>query len=262
MTVVISFYVVDPTSPIGPVFQGLTDYVALLSDARFLHSLIVMVELIVVPVLGQMVIGLVLAMILRERLPGTNWIRLVFLLPAVIPPAVSGLVWKLFVVPGAGGLTYLSNLVGIPLDVNLLDAPGPALATVMAASIWVGTPLVALLLLSALEGIGSEQYEAAELDGCSWFGAQWHISVPNAMPVIRTVMVLRVVEALAIFPIIFVLTGGGPANATEPVNYYAYLSGFEYLKIDYAAAIIVCFLVIMMASCAPFLLRVAGKAGA
>lgn len=262
ITAVLSLYVVDPTSPFGPSFQGLDDYVALLSDERFINSLVVMAELIVVPVAGQMGIGLLLAIILRQRLAGTRWMRFVFLLPAVIPPAVSGLVWKLFVVPGAGGLTYLASLFGLPLDVNLLDGPGSALATVMAASVWVGTPLVALLLLSALESLGEEQYEAAGLDGANWFQSQWHVSLPGIAPVIQTVVVFRVLEALAVFPIIFVLTGGGPASATEPVNYYAYLTGFDYLKIDYAASIIMCFFVILAGTCAPFLARIARKSAA
>lgn len=262
LTVVISLYIVDPTSPIGPVFQGLANYSALLSDDRFINSLIVMAELIVIPVIAQLVIGLLLAIVLREKLAGTRWMRLLFLLPAVIPPAVSGLVWKLFIIPGAGGLTYIGERLGVPLDINLLDRPGSALATVIVASIWVGTPLVALLLLSALESIGDEQYEAAALDGANWFRSQWHVSLPNIRPVIRTVVVFRVLEALAVFPMIFVLTGGGPASATEPVNYYAYVTGFDYLKIDYAASIIVCLFIIMLAGAAPSLTGIARKIAA
>ena len=259
LTAVVSLYVVDPTSPIGPIFQGIANYTALLSDERFLNSLVVMAELIVIPVMAQLLIGLLLAIVLREKLAGMRWMRLVFLLPAVIPPAVSGLVWKLFIVPGAGGLSYFASRAGLSLDVNLLDRPGSALATVIVASIWVGTPLVALLLLSALESIGDEQYEAAALDGAAWFRSQWHVSIPNIRPVIRTVVVFRVLEALAVFPMIFVLTGGGPASATEPVNYYAYLTGFDYLKIDYAASIIICFFVIMLGAAAPFLGGIARK---
>ncbi len=160
-------------------------------------------------------IGLLLAIVLREKLAGTRWMRLLFLLPAVIPPAVSGLVWKLFIIPGAGGLAYITDRFGVSLDTNLLDRPGSALATVIVASIWVGTPLVALLLLSALESIGDEQYEAAALDGASWFRSHWHVSLPTIQPVIRTVIVFRVLEALAVFPMIFVLTGSGPAIATQ-----------------------------------------------
>lgn len=260
-TFVISLYYIDPTSPMGPVYQGAENYWSLLSDDRFLNSLVVMMELILIPVFLQLVIGLALAIVMKEKLPGIKWMRLAFLLPSVIPPAVSGLLWKLFLVPGAGGLSYLGSVFGGSMELDLLSMPTSALIVVIVASTWVGTPFVALLLLSALETIDKEQYEAATIDGASWMQSHWYISMPAIRPVIKTVIVFRVLEALAIFPIIFILTGGGPAGATEPVNYYAYVTGFEYLKIDYAATIIFFFFMVMMTFCAPFLVNIARAEG-
>ncbi|WEX12105.1 sugar ABC transporter permease (plasmid) [Chelativorans sp. AA-79] len=177
-------------------FAGAENYLELFSDSRFLNSLIVTVELIFIPVALQIGIWLLLAMVLKEKLPGTGWMRLAFLLPAVIPPAVSGLVWKLFIVPGAGGLSYGASVFGVDLSLDLLSMPGTALATVIVASVWIGTPFVALLMLSALESIGDEQYEAARIDGASWFQSHWHISLPEIRPVILTVAVFRILEAL------------------------------------------------------------------
>ena len=238
-------------------FQGFANYVSLLSDSRFLNSLVVMAELIVIPVTLQLAIGFLLALALKERLAGTRWMRIAFLLPAVIPLAVAGLLWKLFIVPGAGGLAYITGLVGIDAQIDPLNAPGPALAIIIVASVWVGTPFVTLLFLSALETVGGELYEAATIDGASWSRAHIAVSLPLLCPVFLTVTVFRVLEALAIFPIIFVLTGGGPAGATEPVNYYAYMTDFDYLKIDYAATIIIAFFVITMTVSTPFLVNVA-----
>ncbi|MFV0332469.1 MAG: carbohydrate ABC transporter permease [Tropicimonas sp.] len=257
----ISLFYINLTSPGGPAFVGLENYVDLFSDERFLNSLTVTVKLIFIPVALQIVIGLMLAMVLKEKLPGTGWMRVAFLLPAVIPPAVSGLVWKLFIVPGAGGLSYGASLFGVDLTLDLLSMPSTALGVIIAASVWVGTPFVALLLLSGLESIGDDQYEAARIDGANWFQQHWHISVPTLIPVIVTVTVFRILEALAIFPIIFVLTGGGPAGSTEPVNYYAYVNGFEYLRVDYAATIIFFFFVMMMTATAPFLVNIARREG-
>lgn len=260
-TFIVSLYYVDPTSMMPPSYQGFENYWSLLSDDRFINSLVVMVELIVFPVLAQLLIGLALAIVMKEKLPGTRWMRLAFLLPSVIPPAVSGLLWKLFLVPGAGGLSYLGGILGGNLEFDLLNMPTSALLVVIVASTWVGTPFVALLLLSALETIDKEQYEAATIDGAGWLQSHWYISLPAIRPVIKTVLVFRVLEALAIFPIIFILTGGGPAGATEPVNYYAYVTGFDYLKIDYAATIIFFFFMVMMAFCAPFLVNIARAEG-
>lgn len=259
VTLYISLQHYDPAASTAFTFVGLENFEQLLGDDRYLNSLVVMLALIVVPVTLQIVMGMALAMALKERLKKTSWMRALFLLPAVIPPAVSGLLWKLFIVPGAGGLTYLGSLLGVDLNVDLLSMPGRALAVVIVASVWVGTPFVALLFLSALEMISDEIYQAAHLDGAGWLRAHWSISLPLMRPVILTVLVFRVLEALAIFPIIFVLTGGGPAGATEPVNYYAYVTGFEYLKIDYAATIIVTFFVILMAICTPFLVPMARR---
>lgn len=257
VTFVVSLFVIDVTSGEPPFWQGFYNYVSLFSDDRFLNSLIVTAELIFIPVALQIVFGLALAICMREKLKGTRWMRLLFLLPAVIPPAVSGLVWKLFVIPGAGGLAWLSSLLGIDLDMDLLSMPGTALATVIVASAWVGTPFVALILLSGIETISQDQYESATIDGATWWQMHRHISIPTLAPIIRTVVVFRVLEALAVFPIVFVLTGGGPAGATEPINYYAYVSGFDYLQIDYAASMIVLFFLAMMAVCAPFLVQIA-----
>jgi multiple sugar transport system permease protein len=262
LTAVVSLYYIDPTAPERTEFQGLADYVAMFGDDLFISSLYVTVELVVFPVVLQVLIGFALAVVLRERLAGTGWIRLVFLLPAVIPPSVSGLIWKLFIVPGAGGLTYLGSLAGLQLEADLLNAPTPALVTIIVASVWTGTPFVALLMLSALEAVPREQYEAAEIDGTTWLGSQRYVSLPAIAPVVRTVTVFRVLEALAIFPIIFVMTGGGPAGATEPINYYAYVNGFNYLKIDYAASLIVFFFLLLMAGCLPFLRGIARRAAA
>lgn len=257
VTFAISLFVIDITSGEPPFWQGLYNYLSLFSDDRFLNSLVVTAELIFIPVALQIVFGLALAICMREKLKGTRWMRLLFLLPAVIPPAVSGLVWKLFVIPGAGGLAWLSSLVGADLQLDLLSMPGTALATVIVASAWVGTPFVALILLSGIETISQDQYESATIDGANWWQTHRFISIPALAPIIRTVVVFRVLEALAVFPIVFVLTGGGPAGATEPVNYYAYVSGFDYLQIDYAASMIVLFFLAMMATCAPFLVQIA-----
>jgi multiple sugar transport system permease protein len=239
------------------VFIGLQNYVDLLFDERFLKSIYVTLELIVFPVALQIGIGLLLAIVLKEKLPGTKWMRLAFILPSVIPPAVSGLVWKLFVVPGAGGLSYLFGSVGSDLQLDLLSAPSSALGVIVAASVWVGTPFVALLFLSALETIDTEQYEAARVDGATWLQSHVHLSLPAMRPAIVSVTIFRILEALWIFPIIFVLTGGGPAGATQPINYYAYVNGFQYLRVSYAATIIFFFFALLMVACAPFLVGVA-----
>jgi len=242
-------------------FTGLNNYFKLFQDPRFLNSCLVMLLLILIPVTIQMILGFMLALALNGKLFGTNWMRLFFLCPAVIPPIVIGLIWKLFLIPGAGGLSYFVQKIGFS-GPDLLSQPSTALFAIIVAAIWTGTPLVTLMLLSGMETIPTSSYEAASIDGASWAQRHRIITLPFIISVSKTVIIFRILEALAIFPVIFVLTGGGPAGATEPINYYAYVTAFRYFKFDYAATIIVVFFVLLMMLSFPFLKSVInGKKG-
>ena len=245
-TILLSLFFYDITSPDATRFYYFKHYIELFRDERFLNSVLVTLQLIFIPVFFQIVLGFLLAIALHEKMKGTQWMRVIFLMPAVIPPVVIGLIWKLFIIPGQGGLTYFTNLIGISSEFDFLNAPVSALVIIIIASIWAGTPFVTLMFLSGLESISRNYYEAAAIDGAGWFHSHLLISRPLLSPIIKTVAIFRVLEALAIFPIIFILTGGGPASATEPINFYAYITGFDYLKIDYAAAIMVFFFILLM----------------
>ncbi|RWJ38514.1 MAG: sugar ABC transporter permease [Mesorhizobium sp.] len=230
-------------------FIRLYNYARILSDGRFINAALVTFILVVVPVVLQLLCGLALAIALKENLVGTRWMRASFLLPSIIPPAVGGIVWKLFLIPGVGGLSYPASLFGHNFEADLLGSKTSALISVIIVSIWFGVPIVALLLLSSLDSIPDEIYEAANLDGASWAQAQWHISIPLVIPAMGAVSVFQALEVLGIFPVIFVLTGGGPAGATEPLNFYAFLTAFTYLDLDYSAAILVAFTTTIVGVC-------------
>ena len=251
-TISLSTFSYSIAQPDKTHFTGLNNYFILFRDPRFLNSCRVMLLLILIPVAIQMILGFMLALALNEKLIGTNWMRLFFLCPAVIPPIVIGLIWKLFLIPGAGGLSYFLMKIGLK-GPDLLSQPSTALIAIIIAAVWTGTPLVTLMLLSGIETISSSYYEAAAIDGASWAQRHRIITLPLVLQVSKTVIIFRILEALAIFPVIFVLTGGGPAGATEPINYYAYVTGFSYFKFDYAATIIVVFFLLLMLLSFPFL---------
>lgn len=251
-TTSLSFVKYEITRPDEIHFVGFKNYINLARDARFLNSVKVMFLLILVPVTIQLIFGLSLAVALNERLKGTRWMRLFFLTPAIMPPIVIGLVWKLFIIPQQGGLAYFLQLFGARSP-DLLSSPIGALSVIMVASVWTGTPFVTIMYLSAIESISNSYYEAAEIDGASWFQRHRVITLPLVTSVTKTLIIFRTLEALAIFPVIFILTGGGPASATEPINFYAYVTGFDYLQLDYAAAIIVVFFLLLMLISFPFL---------
>jgi len=255
-TVTFSTFQYEVTRPDELHFNGLKNFVDLASDERFHNSLKVMLILITIPVAVQLLLGFALALALNERLAGTNWMRIFFLAPAVMPPIVIGLVWKIFVIPDHGGLAYFLGWFGLSSPA-LLGSPFGAVSVIVAAVVWTGTPFTTLMFLSAIESIPASYYEAASIDGASWWQTHRIVTLPLVSSVTKTLLIFRALEALGIFPVIFVLTGGGPANATEPINFYAYKTGFDYFNLDYAAAIIVVFFVILMAVTYPFLRSVA-----
>ncbi|MER8530413.1 MULTISPECIES: sugar ABC transporter permease [unclassified Mesorhizobium] len=260
--VALSFVDFNIAFPGKTTFIGIYNYTRFLSDGRFINAAFVTFALVVMPVALQLLCGLALALALKEKLIGTRWMRAASLLPSVVPPAVGGIVWKLFVIPGVGGLSYFASFFGHNFDADLLGGKASALATVIIVSVWFGVPIVALLLLSSLDSIPDEIYEAASLDGASWAQAQRHISIPLVLPAMGAVAVFQALEVLGIFPVIFVLTGGGPAGATEPLNFYAFLTAFTYLDLDYAASILVAFTATIVGACFWFVRRIsAGRVG-
>ena len=225
----------------GPLrFIGFQNYERLLHDDRFLNSISTSLILIFVPVALQMMVGFVVALIMHERLPGMGWLRLIFIAPMVMPPIVMGLMWKVLYTPQLGGINYFLGLVGVTGPAWLVQ-PQWALVAIILTALWGWTPFVALMLLASMETFPSELYEAARIDGATWVQTVRYITMPLLRPAALVVLVFRIIEALAIFPIIFVVTGGGPAGATETLNYYAYVSGFNFLNVAYASAIIVVF---------------------
>ena len=226
-------------------FIGLRNYERLFEDDRFLQSIPTTLIFIIVPVAIQLVLGFVIALVMNERLPGMGWLRLIFVAPMVLPPIVMGLMWKVLFTPQLGGINYFLSLVGISGPSWLTDPPWAVVAVILAA-LWGWTAFVALIFLTAMESFPTELYEAAGIDGATWFQSVRHVTLPLLRPTALVVLVFRVIEALAIFPIIFVLTNGGPAGATETVNYYAYVSGFNQLRVAYAAAIITLFFALLV----------------
>jgi multiple sugar transport system permease protein len=248
----LSFTAFNISVPTKSVFIGFQNYWDLFGDSRFLNSVRVALLLIVIPVSIQMLLGLGLAIALHENISGTKWLKSLFLTPMVLPPVVIGMTWKVFLTPQLGGLNYFLGLLGI-IGPDWLAAPASALWAVIIAAVWANTPFVALMYLATLETIPEAYYEAAAIEGADWFQSIRYITLPFIGPITKVIVIFRILEALAIFPIIFVLTGGGPAGATEPINFYAYSTGFTYLKIDYAATLIVVFFLFLLVISWPLL---------
>ncbi|WP_377272907.1 carbohydrate ABC transporter permease [Peterkaempfera sp. SMS 1(5)a] len=251
----------------SPVFTGLDNYANLLHDADFWASFrniaLVIVGIAVVPTL----LGLFLSSLLFDYIGKKHGDRVVNLfraglyLPQVIPVAVSGLMWGWILAP-EGAVNSLLGKVGLGgLAANWLGDPHLALWTVLAVLVWMqlGYPLV--LFLSGLQRIDPELYEAAALDGASWWQRFVRITVPLLRPEVYVVLVTTTIAGLKVFAQIFVLTGGGPGNATLVPSYFAYQNFFERADVGYGSAISSTITVLVLVIAASFLTRQAREDG-
>ncbi|WP_146259448.1 carbohydrate ABC transporter permease [Palleronia aestuarii] len=247
----------------GPRFVWFENYVDLLSDDRFLRSLWQSGILIFGPLVFQLIFGFCLALVMNERLPGLGWLRVIFIVPMFFPPIVMGLMWKVLFTPQLGGINHYLGAIGID-GPQWLSNPSSALTAIVIAAVWGWTPFVTIMFYTAMQTFPKDLYEAARIDGATWSEQIRFVTLPLLRDTAVVVIVFRIMEGLAIFPIIYVMTNGGPAGSTETTNYYAFISGFEFLQVGYASAIILSFLAILVAILAPstgFLLRGAESDG-
>ena len=175
------------------------------------------------------------------------------IIPMLVPPAVVGLMWKMMLIPNLGGIDYYLSLIGIP-QFDWLGNPETALAAVTVACVWEWTPFVIVVLLAGLDSLPKTPLEAAVMDGATTLKIVFYVIIPQLKPIILVILLLRIIESLAILPVVYMMTGGGPARATEAINLYAYRVGLEYLDIGYSASILVAFIFILLIFCTPIIL--------
>ncbi|GAA1760352.1 carbohydrate ABC transporter permease [Nonomuraea sp. AD125B] len=221
-----------------PRWVGFDNYARLIEDERFWQSFQHNAGLIVAMAVVPTAIGLVLAAALFDYIgkrfgPRTaSALRAAYYLPQVLPVAVAGVVWGWLLHPSYGAVNEM-----LGLDLDWLGDPDLALATVMAVMVWfqLGYPVV--IFMAGLQRVDPAYYEAAEIDGASWFRRFWHITIPQIRPEIFVVLLTCTIAALKVFGPIFVLTRGGPGNATMVPSYFSYLNFFQKSNVGYGSAI-------------------------
>jgi multiple sugar transport system permease protein len=236
-----SFTSWDLSRPDSLQFIGLGNYLRLATDdPRFINSLWVQVKYTLLTVPLQVVVGTSLAIYLKSRIRN-RWLmeisRSIFVIPMVIPPIVAGLIWRILFTPPVSILNYaVTSLGGHPL--TWLADPQLALVAVAVASVWEFFPFCFLLLFAGLESLPSEPIEAARVDGASGWQTIRHITIPMLRPTLSVVILFQIVDSIRVFPLVYVMTDGGPGFATEPTNYYAFQEAFSYTSIGYSSAMI------------------------
>jgi multiple sugar transport system permease protein len=216
-------------------FVGLGNFAAIFTDDLFWNALKNTAIYTVSAVSLEFVLGMAFALILTEKFPGRRFYRTVFLTPMMLPPIVVAIIFKIIYMQQYGVANWLLGLVGIK---GMLWEAGPktALFSLILVDIWEWTPFMFLILLAGLQAVPVEPFEAARVDGATWFQSFRHIAFPLITPAVLIAVILRLMDTLRIFDQVFVMTGGGPANATETMSLYVYQVGFRFFSVGYATA--------------------------
>lgn len=230
---------------LGRPFVGLANYAEILGDARFWGAMLHTAFFTAVTVALELGLGLFLALAMNQAFRGRGVVRAAVLVPWAIPTVVAALLWR-FLFDSQAGIANAA-LIGL----GVLDEPivwfvraSTAWVPVILADVWKTTPFVALLLLAGLQSIDPSLYEAAAVDGASAWRQLRSVTLPLLKPALAVSLVFRTLDAFRVFDLIYVLTGGGPGTATEPIALYAFNALFSNLRFGYGAALsVIVFLV-------------------
>lgn len=219
-------------------FVGFSHYLALWQDQRFWLSLVNTCYFAAISVSLEMILGLGVALVLQQVFPGRGLVRALVLMPWFVPTVVAARFWEWMYNPQFGVVNFLLIQSGlIDEGLNWLGHPALALHAAILADVWKTMPFAALLLLAGLQTIPADLYRAARVDGASPVQAFRHITFPLLLPVLGVTLLFRVLDALRVFDVVYVLTGGGPANTTATLSIYAYQLSFQTLQFGLGAAV-------------------------
>lgn len=219
-------------------FVALSNYRYLMrQDQQFWHSLWLTLSFVGVVVIVELILGLGLALLLNKEFKSRKLVIALAVIPTVMAPAAVGLMWNLAVNHEFGIVPYFLRSLGMRLEQALLGSRGTALLTIMMMDVWQWTPFMFLIMLAGLHGLPKEPYEAAQVDRASRWQIFRMITLPLLRPLIVVALLLRTIDALKTFDQVYVLTGGGPGDATELLALYAYRVNFRMWNLGYGAAV-------------------------
>ncbi|AJE43506.1 MULTISPECIES: carbohydrate ABC transporter permease [Streptomyces] len=256
--VVIAFQKYTPGS--APEWVGTANFTRVLHDPEFGAAWRNTLLFTLFALLIGFAVPFVLALVLNELRHAKAFFRVVVYLPVMIPPVVSALLWKWFYDPGAGLANEALRLLHLPTS-NWTNGADTALVSLVLVATWANMGGTVLIYLAALQGIPGELYEAAELDGAGLLQRIRHVTIPQTRFVVLMLMLLQIIATMQVFTEPFVITGGGPENATVTILYLIYKYAFLYNDFGGACALSVMLLVLLSAFSALYLrlTRTAGE---
>ena len=246
---VLSLFTENLGNNLQPEFSGLNNYVRMAGDGRFWASIWNTTVFTFFAIVLELTLGMAIALVLNRAFRGRGAVRTIAILPWALPTALIALTWTWIFNDQFGVWNDILLRLGIiDQPINWLGDPTLALMATIAADVWKTTSFVAILLLAGLQSISEDLYEAHAIDGASAWQSFRQITLPLLLPQILIATLFRFAQSFGIFDLIQVMTGGGPAGATEMVSLYVYATVMRYLDFGYGAAlVVVTFLVLIIA---------------
>lgn len=246
-----SLFLENLGTQLQPIFTGLDNYTRLALDGRFWQSLWNTAVFTIASVVLELLLGMGIALVLNQSFRGRGALRTIAILPWALPTAVMALAWAWIFNDQFGVWNDILLRLGfIEAPINWLGNPNLAMLTIIAADVWKTTPFISILLLAGLQSIPQDLYEAHAIDGASPWQSFYRITLPLLMPQILIALLFRVAQAVGIFDLVQVMTGGGPAGSTETVSIYIYATVMRYLDFGYGAALVVVTFVLLIVAVA------------
>lgn len=231
---IVSFFDWNLLLPDKP-FVGLANYIDVFNDPVFVKAFknTLIYTIGVVPT--QTLLSLILAFLMNQKLRGRTVFRVAFYLPAITSSVVTSIIF-VWIYSKPGLINYLLSRIGINSDIDWLTNPNTVLVSIMMLNIWTTSGYFMISFLAGLQNIPVSLYEAARIDGATTWQQFWKITVPMVRPVTYFVIVMSLIGCFQVFDQVFVMSSGGPDNASTTMSYYAYKNSFKYFRFGFGAA--------------------------
>ena len=229
-----------------PRFIGIGNFVDLLSDERVLNGMKVMVYFSGLSLSLEVGLGLLIALYLNREFKGSEIVQAIYIFPFAATPVAVALIWRVMLNPEIGVMNYLLKSVGLPGSL-WVSSPQMVIPALVMVDVWKWTPMITLIVLAGLKSLPHEPYEAAQIDGANALQIFCYIALPLIRPVLIAALMLRSLDNLKEFDMIYTITQGGPGIASETLYLYSYTVGFSFFKAGYGSALmVVVFLIVLI----------------
>ncbi len=229
----------------GPQWIWFKNYISLFHDERFWNSLKVTFVFSLGALTVEVFLGTVLALFLNREFKGKGLVKLIFLFPIAATPVAVSLIWGMMYNYDLGIINIFLHTFGIK-PLLWLASPRVVIPALIITDTWQWTPLIMLIVLASLESLPSDPFESAKVDGANIFQVMYHITIPMVRPAIVVAAMIRSIDAIKTFDMIYVMTQGGPDIASENLNLYIFQTGFSYFRMGAASSLAIVLFVLVL----------------